>query len=140
MKYEKIVRAKFIERNNRFVATVAPADEDRTGIDGSKPVNVHVKNTGRCKELLVPGSTVYLEDFEGRMGSRHMRYSLIAVEKKVGVRGEGSLLINMDSQAPNKVVQEALEAGRITLPGMNSRLTLIRPETRFGDSRFDFYI
>ncbi|MBQ3465625.1 MAG: DNA/RNA nuclease SfsA [Firmicutes bacterium] len=140
MKYEKIVEAKFIERENRFVA--------RAGIgegDDAESVKVHVKNTGRCRELLVPGSTVYLEDFEGRMGSRRMRYSLVAVEKKVGAP-EGKLLINMDSQAPNKVVHEALADGRIRLSGLSdasgsgSNLTLIKPEVKYGDSRFDFYV
>ena len=143
MKYEKIVQAKFIERENRFVA--------RVELDES--VKVHVKNTGRCRELLVPGSTVYLEDFDGRMGSRRMRYSLVAVEKEVvcGTKVDNSresvvhetLLVNMDSQAPNKVVQEALEDGRIRLPGMNDdagRFTLVKPEKKYGDSRFDFYV
>lgn len=133
MKYEKIVEAKFIERENRFVARVGIGEGD-----DAETVKVHVKNTGRCRELLVPGSTVYLEDFEGRMGSRRMRHSLVAVEKKVDAPG-GKLLINMDSQAPNKVVQEALADGRIRLPGL-SNLTLIKPEVKYGDSRFDFYV
>lgn len=124
MKYEKIVKANFIERENRFVGRVLLKD--------GREAKVHVKNTGRCRELLVPGCTVYLEDFAGRMGSRKMQYSLIAVEK-------GSLLINMDSQAPNKVVQEALENGSLRLPGMGD-LSVIRPETKFGRSRFDFYV
>ena len=129
MRYEKIVEAKFIERENRFVARV---------ILGSGEIcKVHVKNTGRCRELLVPESKVYLEDFEGRMGSRKMRYSLIAVDKETE---QGTTLINMDSQAPNKVVQEALDEGRIDLPGIEGMLTQIRPETKFGNSRFDFYI
>lgn len=139
MKYAKIVKAKFIERENRFVARVelpaagaASSDE----INSGEVVRVHVKNTGRCRELLLHGSTVYLEDFEGRMGSRRMRYSLVAVEK------DATLLINMDSQAPNKVVQEALADGRIRLPGLTSEpgLTLIKPEAKYGNSRFDFYV
>ena len=128
MKYEKIVKAKFIERENRFVARVALPDGEVT--------RVHVKNTGRCRELLLHGSTVYLEDFAGRMGSRRMRYSLVAVEKKVGRK---TILINMDSQAPNKVVQEALTDYRIALPGM-VELTLIQSEKQYGSSRFDFYV
>ena len=141
MKYEKIVKAKFIERENRFVA--------RVELSGGEVVRVHVKNTGRCKELLLHGATVYLEDFEGRMGNRRMRYSLVAVEKKAGAAGKtagGSLLINMDSQAPNKVVAEALADGRIALPGLTDaaeegeRLTLIKPEAKYGNSRFDFYV
>ena len=127
MKYEKIIKGKFIERPNRFVA-LAEAD--------GKIVKTHVKNTGRCRELLVPGATVYLEDFAGRMGNRKMQYSLIGVEKKTP---DGVIMVNMDSQAPNKVVHEALTGGKIVLEGM-TELTLIRPEKTFGRSRFDFYV
>lgn len=123
MKYEKIVTAKFISRPNRFVAQVLLNGEE---------VSVHVKNTGRCRELLVPDSVVYLEDFSYRQGKRKLLYDLIAVRK-------GNLLINMDSQAPNKVAKDALENGSIKLPGM-SELTIIRSEKIYGDSRFDFYI
>lgn len=157
MKYGKIVKAKFIDRPNRFVAEVAIAGEEEgvesvcsSGMDAV--VRAHVKNTGRCKELLVPGATVYLEDFADRMGNRKMRYSLIAVEKHIAVekRMEGdrggksdgnsqSLLINMDSQAPNKVVQEALLSGALELSGMR-KLTLVQPEKTYGKSRFDFYV
>ena len=127
MRYERIAEGKFIERPNRFVAKVE--------IDG-KTETVHVKNTGRCRELLQTGATVYLEDFQGRMGSRKMRYSLVAVDK---VTDRGVMTVNMDSQAPNKVAHEALKEGRIPLEGMGN-LTLIRPETKYGDSRFDFYL
>lgn len=123
MKYEKIVSARFISRPNRFVAIV--------NLNGNE-ISVHVKNTGRCRELLVPDSVVYLEDFSYRQGKRKLLYDLIAVRK-------GDLLINMDSQAPNKVAREALESGSIKLPGM-SELTIIRPEKVYDDSRFDFYI
>lgn len=123
MKYEKIVPARFISRPNRFVAIV--------NLSGNE-ISVHVKNTGRCRELLVPDSVVYLEDFSYRQGKRKLLYDLIAVRK-------GGLLINMDSQAPNKVAGEALENGSIKLPGM-SELTIIRPEKIYGDSRFDFYV
>ena len=141
MKYEKIKDAKFIERINRFVAIVE--------LPGGKVTKVHVKNTGRCKELLLPGVKVYLEDFEGHMGTRRMQYSLVAVEKAVKQevvqeRNPETILINMDSQAPNKVVQEALSEGRICLPGMSSgsdaAKLMIKPETKYGDSRFDFYV
>ena len=132
MEYTKVVKAKFISRENRFVASVQ--------LYGSnEAVKVHVKNTGRCKELLVPGATVWLEDFEGRMGGRKMRYSLVCVEKENAGANGGRLLINMDSQAPNKVVQEVLEQGML-LPGMDSPATFIKPEHTFGKSRFDFYI
>lgn len=127
MIYENIVEGKFIARPNRFVATVE--------ING-KEEQVHVKNTGRCKELLLPGSTVYLEDFENRMGTRKMRYSMIGVEKKVS---GGCIMINMDSQAPNKVVEEALNDGTISLPEMG-KLSRIKRESNFGNSRFDFYL
>jgi len=123
MRYENICKGKFIERPNRFIAEIE--------IDG-RVERAHVKNTGRCKELLIPGVTVYLEDHAGRMGTRKMRYSLIGVEK-------GSLLINMDSQAPNKVCEEALLSGSLTLPGMKTLVNLRREKT-FGDSRFDFYL
>lgn len=123
MKYNNIISAKFVSRPNRFVANVK--------IDG-KETAVHVKNTGRCRELLLPDSTVYLEDFTNNPRNRKLMYDLIAVEK-------GNLLINMDSQAPNTVVREALKNGIIRLPEMED-LTLIRPETVYCDSRFDFYI
>lgn len=93
---------------------------------------VHVKNTGRCKELLVPGAKVYLEDFSGRMGTRKLRYSLIGVDK-------GKIRINMDSQAPNQAVKEALLEGRLPLPGMG-RPELVRGERTYGSSRLDFYV
>ena len=162
MKYEKIVTGQFIARPNRFIAEVM--------LDG-RVVRVHVKNTGRCRELLVPGARVYLEDFTDRMGSRKLAYSLIGVEKITdgGARREGAdagcsaehgaaacrpgtaacrleaaacgtvLMVNMDSQAPNKVVMEALQEGTLVLPGMG-KLTLIKPEKTYGDSRFDFYL
>ena len=123
MKYDKICKGKFIERPNRFVAVVE--------IDGKRE-KAHVKNTGRCRELLTPGATVYLEDYDGRMGTRKMRYSLIGVEK-------GNVLINMDSQAPNKVCEEALSAGSLQLPGMGALISVQREKT-YGGSRFDFRV
>ena len=123
MKYDNICKGKFIERPNRFIAVVE--------IDG-KIEKAHVKNTGRCRELLVPGATVYLEDFDGRMGTRKMRYSLIGVEK-------GDVLINMDSQAPNKVCEEALLSGHLQLPDMGTLINVKREKT-YGGSRFDFYV
>ena len=114
MTYETIIPGKFLARPNRFIAHV----ETAAGLQVC-----HVKNTGRCRELLVPGATVYVE--ESRNPARKTKYDLIAVEK-------GDLLINMDSQAPNKVAAEYLPR---LLPG----LTLLRSETTFGSSRFDFY-
>ena len=123
MEYKNIIKGKFISRPNRFIAMVEANGEI---------AECHVKNTGRCRELLIPGTTVYMEDFAGRMGSRRLRYSLICVEK-------GSRLINMDSQAPNAVVREALQNEAILLPGMDT-LKIIAPEKTYGSSRLDFYI
>ena len=123
MRYSSIKDAIFLARPNRFVAQVL--------LDGQE-LTVHVKNTGRCKELLIPGTDVYMEDFAGRMRSRRLRYSLIAVTK-------GNTLINMDSQAPNKVVAEALHSGTIQLPEM-SELKAIKAEKTYGSSRLDFYV
>lgn len=121
MQYKKVVEGRFISRPNRFVAIV--------NIDG-KDISVHVKNTGRCKELLVEGAKVYLED--SMNDARKLRYSLIAVEK-------GNTLVNMDSQAPNKIAGEGLLSGTITLGGMDT-LDVVKAEQTFGKSRFDFYV
>lgn len=117
MKYNEIVSAKFIERPNRFIAYVDIAGE-RT--------KVHVKNTGRCRELLRDHVQVYLDKSDNP--ARTTAYDLVVVEK------EGRL-VNMDSNAPNKVVGEWLMAG-----GLYRDISLVRPETTFGNSRFDFYI
>lgn len=116
MRYPNIKRASFVSRENRFVATVRLHGED---------TRVHVKNTGRCRELLVPGATVYLVD-SGRP-ERKYRYDLVAVEK-------GDLLVNMDSQAPNVVFAEFLRRG-----GLMDGVTYIKPEFQYGTSRMDFY-
>lgn len=122
MKYKKMVEAKFIERPNRFVAYCY--------IDGQIE-KVHVKNTGKCKELLVPGYTVYLEESDNQ--NRQTKYSLIAVKK-------GNRLINMDSQVTNKMVYESLEDKSLVLPGFDEEITLIKPEKTYANSRFDVYI
>lgn len=119
--YENIVEAIFIERPNRFIAHCMLNDQI---------VIVHVKNTGRCKELLIKGAKVYLEYHNNP--KRKTNYSLIAVQK-------GDRLINMDSQVPNKVVYEALNNKRIILPEVNGELTHIKGETTYRQSRFDFY-
>ena len=116
MKYNKIVPARFIERPNRFIAYV-----DLMG----KRVKVHVKNTGRCKELLQDNAQVYLEMSDNK--ERSTAYDLVVVDK-------GGRLVNMDSNAPNKVVGEWLAGG-----GLYEDVSLVRPETTFGHSRFDFY-
>lgn len=117
MKYNEIITANFIERPNRFVAYVDIAGE-RT--------KVHVKNTGRCRELLRDNAQVYLE--RSSNPARATAYDLVSVDK-------GGRLINMDSNAPNKVVGEWLAAG-----GLYRDISLIRSETTFGNSRFDFYV
>lgn len=123
MRYENICTGKFIARPNRFIAEVE--------IDG-RIERAHVKNTGRLREILLPGAVVYLEDHTGRMGTRKLRYSLIGVEK-------GDVIINMDSQAPNKVCEEALISGLLQLPDMGKLVTVKREQT-YGLSRFDFYV
>ena len=127
MRYDKICKGIFLERPNRFVAYVE--------IEGKKE-KVHVKNTGRCKDLLVTGTVVYLEDHICTMRNRKLRYSLITVEKQSEI---GMKLVNMDSQAPNKVVREALENGTIAMTAIDD-IVLIKGEYGFGDSRMDFYL
>ena len=97
MVYGKILSGTFLARPNRFIAHVE--------VEGRAEV-CHVKNTGRCRELLVPGAAVWLE--ESANPARKTRYDLIAVEKE---RPDGPLLINMDSQAPNRVFGEWAAAG-----------------------------
>lgn len=117
MKYNEIVPAKFIERPNRFIAYVEIAGH-RT--------KVHVKNTGRCRELLLDHAQVYLE--KSGNPDRATAYDLVVVDK-------AGRLVNMDSNAPNKVVGEWLSSG-----GLYQDVSLVRPETVFGNSRFDFYL
>ena len=117
MIYENILPAIFVDRPNRFIAHVE--------------LNVrlevcHVKNTGRCRELLIPGCRVYVQHQPSP--TRKTAYDLIAVEK-------GERLLNMDANAPNRVFNEYVRAGRF-LRGWS----VIRPETTHGDSRFDFYL
>lgn len=114
MTYENITKARFISRPNRFIAEVEA--------DGVRQI-VHVKNTGRCKELLIPGCDVWLTapDSPGRK----TKYDLVAVRKYNG------LLINIDSQAPNKVVRELLDS---------QDYDKVIPEYRYGVSRIDFYM
>ena len=117
MNYERIHKATFLERPNRFIAYVEMSGEKE---------NVHVKNTGRCAELLIPGTTVYIQESDNP--ERKTKWDLIAVKK-------GERLINMDSQIPNRAVQEWIEGG-----GLFSDVRLIRPETTYGNSRFDLYV
>ena len=113
VRYGEVVQGWFLDRPNRFIAHVALAGET---------VVCHVKNTGRCRELLVPGAPVYLE--RGANPNRKTAWDLIAVEKQ-------GKLINMDSQAPNRVFGEW--AGQFA-----PDLIALRPEYRYGDARLDF--
>lgn len=121
MRYPNIHSARFLSRPNRFEAFVE--------LDGI-PTLVHVKNTGRCRELLLPGCRVYLTRAENP--ARKTRFDLVAVEKERP--GQSPLLINMDSQLPNGAAAEWL-AGSLF-----SKEAIIRREVFFGDSRFDFTI
>ena len=138
MKYNHVVSATFLSRPNRFIAKVSLCD--------GREETVHVKNTGRCKELLIPGCNVYLEKSENP--NRKTLYDLIAVEKRydeifdwgifplafrkrMNDGKEKTLLFNIDSQAPNKVVLEWLK---------KQDYSVIKPEFTFGKSRFDFYL
>ena len=114
MRYSNIIRGLFLDRPNRFIA--------HAEIEGKKET-VHVKNTGRCRELLLPGAEVWLTA-PGTEG-RKTKYDLVAVKKNNG------LLINIDSQAPNAVVKEWLE---------KQDFDRIKPEYSYGDSRIDFYL
>ncbi len=117
MKYEKIVRGEFISRPNRFIANVL--------IDGKEEV-VHVKNTGRCRELLTDRAEVFLSLSSNP--ERKTKYDLVAVRK-------GAKLINMDSQIPNDVTEEWLKNGKIF-----PESAVIKREVKHGSSRFDFFI
>ena len=114
MRYDSICEAIFLERPNRFIAHVL--------LDGV-PTVCHVKNTGRCRELLVPGARVILS--RGTNPLRKTAYDLVSVYK-------GERLINMDSQAPNAIAAEYL-------PRLFPDLAALKREVTWGDSRFDFY-
>jgi len=117
MKYNKTVKGTFLRRPNRFIAEVM--------VDGEKKI-CHVKNTGRCRELLKEGATVILERSDNP--ARKTEYDLIAVYK-------GDKLINMDSVAPNKAFYEWSKSSELF-----KSATIIKPESTYGNSRFDFYI
>ncbi len=119
--YKEVKKGIFIERPNRFIAKVL--------VDGNEET-VHVKNTGRCRELLINGATVYLSIADNPL--RKTRYDLIGVEK---VTSRGVIKVNMDSQIPNDAVDEWLKQGNLF-----SKNAAIRREVFYGKSRFDFYI
>lgn len=117
MKYKNIEEGIFLKRDNRFIAEVK--------IKGKTEI-CHVKNTGRCRELLIEGTKVYLEPSDNE--KRKTGFSLVTVDKC-------GRLINMDSQMPNKVVEEAVERGKLF-----ENATLFKREYKYGRSRFDFYM
>ncbi|NLW22715.1 MAG: DNA/RNA nuclease SfsA [Tissierellia bacterium] len=118
MKYDNVIEAIFINRPNRFVANVL--------IDG-KLEKVHVKNTGRCKEILKEGTKVYLQ--KSNNPNRKTKYSLISAYK-------GDVLINIDSQVPNEVIYSSITSDQIyNITGVD----LVKKEVTYGDSRFDLY-
>lgn len=118
MRYQAVIPGRFLARPNRFIALVE--------LDG-RVETVHVKNTGRCKELLLPGNTVYLAPAD--KAGRKTGFDLVAVEKRPG------LLVNMDAQLPNAVAEEWLPKS-----GLFSSEAVIRREVRWGNSRFDLYV
>ena len=115
MRYDSVISGRFLERPNRFIAHV----ETENGVQ-----TVHVKNTGRCRELLIPGAEVYLA--KGSNPNRKTAYDLIAVKKN-------GLLVNMDAQAPNQVFAEWVLGGGF-LPDVKA----LRREYTYGESRLDF--
>ncbi|MBS5344006.1 MAG: DNA/RNA nuclease SfsA [Clostridium sp.] len=117
MHYSNIEKGIFLSRPNRFLAHVV--------VDG-KEVVCHVKNTGRCKELLIPNCEVYVQHHDNP--NRKTEYSLISVQK-------GNRLVNIDSQAPNIAVKEWLEHNQII-----QQIRKIYPEKKYCNSRFDFYL
>lgn len=118
MKYDEVVTGIFKKRINRFIAHV--------WIEGKEEM-VHVKNTGRCRELLLPGVMVWLEVAQSKQ--RKTKYSIVAVQK-------GERIINMDAQAPNKVVEEAILSGKVE---EIREVKQLKREAGFQRSRFDFY-
>ena len=118
MEYGKMVEARFLRRVNRFTAFVE--------LNGQEEM-VHVKNTGRCKELLLERARVFLEEADKE--GRKTKYSLIAVYK-------GDVLVNMDSQAPNQMAAEALAEGKIKEIG---EVEFLKREVKYENSRFDLY-
>lgn len=127
MEYKHIVEGRFLERPNRFIAMVEIQDTEDFKEGGNVRVErVHVKNTGRCRELLQKSAHIYLEESDNP--GRSTAYDLVAVEK-------GGRLINIDSQAPNRVAEEWLRAG-----GLFDDVISVKPEVTYGNSRFDFYL
>ena len=143
MKYNQVVPGTFLQRPNRFIAHVL--------INGKEEV-CHVKNTGRCRELLIPGCTVYCAVSDNPQ--RKTKYDLIAVKKNIGSQTifanagtpsqkskespetKSTLLVNMDSQAPNAAAKEWLQSDASPY----GKIDFLKPEYKYGNSRFDFYL
>ncbi|MBQ5781305.1 MAG: DNA/RNA nuclease SfsA [Spirochaetaceae bacterium] len=126
MLYKKIRKAIFLQRPNRFIAQVE--------IDGEVET-VHVKNTGRCKELLLPNAVVYLSESDNPQ--RKTRFDLVAVEKTLeSSHGDKKIIVNLDSQAPNKVAAHWIENNRRDYP----EIIKLKSEYTLGKSRFDFFL
>ena len=119
MKYTSVTPGIFLARPNRFIAVCR--------VNG-RETPVHVKNTGRCRELLIPGTEVWLEPAADP--GRKTAWSLVTVKK-------GGMLVNLDSQAPNRVAEEGFRSGALALPGLENP-ELVRREAVFGGSRLDF--
>lgn len=117
MIYERVKEAVFLARPNRFIAQVELEGREET---------IHVKNTGRCGEILIPGTQVWVQESDNP--NRKTKYDLITARK-------GSRLINIDSQAPNKLFREFAESG-----GFPEKFDTLRPEYKWGSSRFDFLL
>ncbi len=117
MQYENIIEGNFISRPNRFIAEVEV---------NSKMEICHVKNTGRCKELLIKGCKVFINEVKNK--NRKTKYDLVNVYK-------GNMLINLDSQMPNKVFEQYLKEGKFL-----KDITYIKRESTYKNSRFDFYV
>ena len=117
MKYNHIEEGIFLARPNRFIAEVS--------IEGKSEI-CHVKNTGRCKELLIPGASIYTQRNENP--NRKTKLDLISVYK-------GDTLVNMDSQVPNKVVEDWIKEGNFL-----EEITFLKREQTYGNSRFDIYV
>lgn len=123
MIYKNFITATFNKREKRFIAYCTLKD----GIN----IVAHVRNTGRCAELLIPGVTVFLE--HAPHSGRKTDYTLVAVQK-------GKLIINIDSQSPNQIAYESILDGTIKLPGLREKITFSRREYTYKDSRYDIYL
>lgn len=122
MNYPNVVMGTFVARDNRFVA--------RCRLVTGEEVVVHVKNTGRGKEVLIEGVPVILQYWDNP--KRKTKYDLIAVKKQ-------EQWINIDSQIPNRLAYEGMLDGRIQLPHLQGTIVLLRREVKYGQSKFDFY-